>query len=241
PSVEIQHGSQGRLHWAYSSWLRIPTEGYEVLPDVFWAWSEADAAEIDRWAGATSAHRALAAGNPWFVKSLELAGAEQASPAAPAVLVTLQTGLSGEAALEPILRSAAESPASWAWTARLHPTMRADEADAVRALLARRAPQVALHTPESESIFADLARSSVHVTISSSTVLEAAAMGVRSVLLDPAAEGWFPDLAARGMCTSATEAGAMSAAIAAAHETRARPEVAVPPAAGLAHVLGAGG
>lgn len=45
-SIDIQHGVQGPYHLAYCNWSKIPSVGYNLLPDVFWVWSEYEQREI---------------------------------------------------------------------------------------------------------------------------------------------------------------------------------------------------
>jgi hypothetical protein len=49
PSVDIQHGVQGDLHRAYGRWNKLPKAGYELLPTIFWVWSEVEAKAINNW------------------------------------------------------------------------------------------------------------------------------------------------------------------------------------------------
>lgn len=49
PSVDIQHGVQGDFHRAYGQWNRVPPNGYELLPSIFWVWSETEARAIEKW------------------------------------------------------------------------------------------------------------------------------------------------------------------------------------------------
>ena len=45
-SIDIQHGVQGPYHLAYCNWIKMPKIGYNLLPDVFWLWSEIEKNEI---------------------------------------------------------------------------------------------------------------------------------------------------------------------------------------------------
>jgi hypothetical protein len=45
-SIDIQHGVQGPYHLAYCNWIKMPSVGYNLLPDVFWVWSEFEQREI---------------------------------------------------------------------------------------------------------------------------------------------------------------------------------------------------
>ncbi len=52
PVVEIQHGiaAGGETHPAYYNWKAIPTGGYGVMPDYMWVWDEYDYDAMKTWA-----------------------------------------------------------------------------------------------------------------------------------------------------------------------------------------------
>ena len=65
-SVDIQHGMQGEFHAAYASWNRLPTKGYELLPNKFWCWSEFEAITINQWSKNSSGkYESIVGGNLW--------------------------------------------------------------------------------------------------------------------------------------------------------------------------------
>lgn len=45
--ADIQHGVQGKLHPAYSSYYKIPTKGYNTLPTIFFEWSHEECRDIN--------------------------------------------------------------------------------------------------------------------------------------------------------------------------------------------------
>ena len=72
PSIDIQHGVQGSGHRAYSRWTKVPQQGYELLPRIFWCWSDYEANIISEWGKrAGDQHKAIVAGNPWLNKYQE--------------------------------------------------------------------------------------------------------------------------------------------------------------------------
>ncbi len=52
-------------HWSYSSWSKVPNEGYELLPKYFWTWDQGSEQLINQWASKTSYHQAITQGTPW--------------------------------------------------------------------------------------------------------------------------------------------------------------------------------
>lgn len=65
PVVDIQHGWNNGTHRAYHAWNNIPGRGYELLPSIFWVWTEDDKKHIDAWANGTSFHRSIVGGHPF--------------------------------------------------------------------------------------------------------------------------------------------------------------------------------
>lgn len=50
PTVDIQHGcAGGSNHYMYSKWEKIPSSGYKLMPTIFWCWDNSDAKAIEKW------------------------------------------------------------------------------------------------------------------------------------------------------------------------------------------------
>ena len=221
PVVDLQHGVQGEMHPAYACWPVPPATGHALLPDVFWVWSAYEAEVIERWS-AGSRHRALIGGNPWldvWRSGSDWKGVAQARSAAralreragarPVVLVTLQFGLASATQLEPLARLIALAAPKLAFWVRLHPAM-LDEREQVRGAFAG---DFELDVPTDLPLHALLGCVDVHLTHSSSTVIEAAQFGIGSVLTSVWGGEIFAAQVANG--TALIETGE-SAAVAAA-------------------------
>jgi hypothetical protein len=221
PVVDLQHGVQGLLHPCYAAWPH-PGRGqrHPLLPDVFWTWSHEEAQAIERWS-AGSGHGAFVGGNPWldlWRAGSAWPGVAQARQTArelraqaqgrPVVLVTLQYGLAPEEQLLPLaalLRLAGGRLAVWV---RLHPAM-LERRTEVRALLDA-AGGAELDAPSDLPLHAVLPESDVHLTHSSTTVVEAAQAGRHSVLTSPYGQELFASLVdARRACIETGDAQAV--------------------------------
>ncbi len=224
PSIELQHGWQGDLHPAYSRWNALPPGGYELLPSVYWVWSEQEREVIDRWArGSAGGHRAVAGGNLWLASWVD-----GSSPLVPRydervraafadgdvhVLWTLQPGLSDAAQLELLARAEQASPPGWRWWPRAHPTMNARERRSASEVASRLRQGVrALDTATELPLYALLRHVGLHVTHSSAAVIEATAFGVPSVLTGPQAQVYFERAIRSGWARAAGPGDAPSAA-----------------------------
>lgn len=225
PTVDLQHGVQGTLHAAYGRWRRIPQTGYELLPQIFWCWSEAEAEAIREWNTAvTDRHRPLLGGNPWLsewlkegtdlvvphdqkIRSLMLAKAKRH------ILVTLQSGFTHEGVLAELLRAMRESRDDWQWWVRLHPVDVGKRSYVRRLLEESKVPNFTLEPSTDLPLYALLRRMDVHVTHSSSTVLEAEMFSVPSVLVSQYGVERYPDQIRSGWAVSASSSTQILAAV----------------------------
>ncbi len=208
--VDLQHGVQGELHPAYAAWSAPPPGGmHALLPDRFWVWSAWEGNAIARWS-AGSGHAAVIGGNPWMDvwkagstwpgAAAALAAAQalrQRSGGRPVVLVTLQYGLADAEQLLPLaalLREAGQRLEFWV---RLHPAM-LERRESIRGLL-NDAGRCELDTPTDLPLQALLPHADVHLTHSSTTVVEAAQFGLRSTVTTAYGAELFAPLFETGM------------------------------------------
>lgn len=206
PSVDIQHGVQGALHHAYAAWLNLPASGYELLPLCFWCWCADDAEAIARWAHG-SPHTAFAGGN--LLTELCLAG-RLAAPAvsrdqargALRVLVSLQPGHARHALAGQVPACISALGERACWRLRGHPAMR-EEMAGIHTEMSRFPGAWTIEGPE-RPLAQVLLETDVHLTASSSVVIDAARFGIGSVSMDPLAAQLFPELARDGTLRFAT-------------------------------------
>lgn len=62
-TVDLQHGVQSKEHIAYSTFNKIPVNGWKLLPDIFWNWTKNDVDYINSWG--KSKHIGLNGGIIW--------------------------------------------------------------------------------------------------------------------------------------------------------------------------------
>jgi hypothetical protein len=189
PSVDVQHGVQGPTHVAYARWSAVPVGGYSILPDIFWTWSEHDAATIRAWHA-----RALVGGNAFLERwragafagaadvRAQVAAAVRESGGRRNLLWTLSPLLEPPDHRAMILDALASTGESWRWWIRLHPAMRDQRPEIERLLRDRGLDRVELAVANASPLYALLEHMDAHVTHSSASAAEAAAFGVPSVL-----------------------------------------------------------
>ena len=216
PSVDLQHGLQGSYHPGYGDWRRLPVEGFEILPRYFWTWSEREAIGINRWAASHAQwHQGIVGGN-LFIRLWQegharvLDGLNKTSnfasskPGMRTIAVTLQN----ELPVAPHLFEAIQrTHDKYRWLFRFHPlTSAAEKEDVCKALRARGVEQGDIDLPTRMPLFQLLGLSDVNVTHYSSTVWEAAAFGLPSILLTAQGAINFADAVEEGIAFPAMTA-----------------------------------
>lgn len=192
PTVDIQHGVQGALHRSYGQWESV-LESLELLPNVFWCWRQADVESIQKWAQLSNGkHFAIAGGHPFlfldqFVKQRVFCSdyekwVKERSPDALRILFTL-SGLETDDKLREILEflSALDSR-NFFWL-RCHP-INIEQRKKLKVILQEcQFKWVNVEDATTEVLPVILRHSDIHITNESSTVIEAEALGIPSVIL----------------------------------------------------------
>ena len=210
PVVDLQHGVEGEMHPAYAAWPKPKGSCHALLPDRFWVWSHWERDVIERWSAGTG-HSALVGGNPWM--SVWQEGSSWPGVAAMReracslrerggrrlrVLATLQYGLDLSEQIEPLARLLRERDPRLSIWVRLHPAM-LERREEIRGIL-RAAGECELDEPTDLALQSILPLAQVHLTHSSSAVIEAAQSGIRSIVTsDYGAELFEPLLQAGWM------------------------------------------
>ncbi|WML88576.1 hypothetical protein [Thiothrix subterranea] len=196
-SVDIQHGVQGAMHVAYGVWDNIPFDGYSCLPDFFWVWSENENKTLKI---ANPRHQVIVAGNIqqfyWQEKrhplQKKLLSVIEASKKTTIILVSLQPVES--TLVDEIVTTIKNNrfPQCF-WLFRLHPCMNKEwDSHLDRKLSAY--PLSCEYKISSELPLPSVLNIiSGHVTLYSSVTIEAAAIGISTLLYHDNCP-FFPDL-----------------------------------------------
>lgn len=129
--ADLQHGVQGSKHIAYADWKKI-AEGYELLPDIFFVYSQTEADIINKWA-TLDKQQAIVIGDAWLEAwqnnkaqlQLPLAFSncvKKAESVVPAeadveILFSMDYGMPDKN----IIKTINESPKNYFWWIRMHP------------------------------------------------------------------------------------------------------------------------
>lgn len=225
-SVEVQHGVQGDLHGQYAQWTCPPPEGYALLPEAFWSWDQASAETINRWSRRCAPHhRAQVGGIPWFdacagldpvLIAPKLADLLKPDPARKVLLITLQPPhlIYDDGTLLPefVLQTMQRQEPGWIWWLRFHPTMRRNDS-ALASQLRTRGIRAEFEVANEIPLALLLRRADLHLTHSSSTVLEAERFGVPSIVWSSYGAGLFQEAARAGHCYTALSSDDLNATV----------------------------
>lgn len=201
-SVDMQHGTQGDLHFGYL-FNKMPEEGFNILPKYFWLWDESSFKGIEKWVGEN--HLPLLGGNPWieYLDSIEDRGVSRNEK--PMVLFTLQP-------LNPViddyfLKVIALTIKEYDWWLRLHPRMTEAETSQLMDKLAALHLDQSVHLEKSASVSLPFLLKScdLHISKYSGSVGEAALLGKISLIIDEIGVRSFKDLMHSGKAVACIE------------------------------------
>ncbi len=201
-SIDIQHGGPLDYHAAYDRWHKIPKDGYELLPSLFWVWNESEKNIISKWSESVSNfHKPFVGGNLWHnmwrndasdmmkAYSNRIAQLKAKVKKLNLVLFCLQPvyGIS-----DWVLSAMQESQDSCCWFIRFHPTMPNKRKDTETLLYAHNIANFEIDQATDLPLTFLLKYTDVLVTFSSSTVIDAENFNVPSIILHPYGEDFFP-------------------------------------------------
>lgn len=193
PTVDIQHGVQGDLHAAYGSWLNVPKHGYNLLPNYFWCWSQDEIDVINKWNNSIENHEAILGGNmlleKWnskeypFVIEFEKVF-NQLNLIGFNILVTLSPGISTPEVLDSLFKVIADKQYQYNWLIRLHPNMLSEKDKVIADLESYKINKYVLNEVTMLPLYTILNNTHLHITHSSSTVIEASFFGIQSIIVN---------------------------------------------------------
>lgn len=191
-TADMQHGLQYPEHVAYGGWSKVTPSGYELLPDYFLTWSDHEVGVIKEWSKQSGgAHKAIPTGHPWLEAWCAdlIPGIAEFKRQAKALtgqgrfsrtILFTQQPVPGN--LELCLRAFQSSPPDWLWLIRCHPTLSIEARRRVENCLSKY-PNVNIEDATRLPLPALLEIADLHVTQCSSSSIEAASIGIPSIVL----------------------------------------------------------
>jgi len=188
PVFEIQHGNQ--INYPPYSFEKIPVSSYNSLPSHFLAWDNSSYKHLNGWTDQSDKINAIHFGNPWsaylsdmkntifqnsrdlFEKSIELSK--------PIILYTMVPEL--EIVPQKIAHIIKETQHDYQWLARMHPRQGISMEEVISTLKEKGITEVNVDLATNLPLPILLQYADLHITSWSSTVLEASAFCVKSLL-----------------------------------------------------------
>jgi hypothetical protein len=195
-TIDLQHAPLEGAPMAYK-FVTYPTAGYSTISDVFWSWTEADAASVQQ-----GPHRSIVGGPPqWSLFSPEqdaMWDKEFVGDHAREILIALQPIGGHRGDWEALARIIETAPPDWRWWIRRHPASRPDQDVEFGRLLSLGGANIKIAEASRLPLPVLLRRMNVVLSLASGTAVEAAMLGVPVLFLSGEAEGPFGDLIADG-------------------------------------------
>jgi hypothetical protein len=205
-TIEVQHGVQGKYHLAYSNWINIPEEGYELFPDVFWTWTQSEKKNIDSWLLNTTEHKAIVGSNPGlFILdrdgndssigiSNSISAFLQTKPASKNIIFTVQAFFE----LPDFLISIIRNNRSWNWWLRIHPQYSDTKKPLIEKFESLKCTNVIIEEAGLFPLTELLKFMDLHITEFSSSVIEAKSLGVNSVVINDKGKNLYSEYIEEG-------------------------------------------
>jgi hypothetical protein len=177
--IDMQHGTQSEFHSAYSGFAQFPSSGFNTVPSMFWTWDKSSFKNINQWINYERGHSVILGGNPWIEFLLRKRTDFQLTKV---ILYTLQPV--GPILDDYIVESIRATPQEFEWWLRLHPRQ-LDQFERLKSFLEERgiSKRVELAKALEVPLPVILMRAALHVSKYSGSIIEAAQLGVKSIVL----------------------------------------------------------
>lgn len=208
-SVDIQHGLQGNIHWAYGRWNNVPETGYELLPKFFWVWSHLEAEAIRRWnSGVSEWHQPVVGGNLFLdlwrcseneiVKYYDSEIGNVKGNKKHLIHVLYTMGYEEADKLRTILRTMRQTESLCYWWLRVHPGKLKEKNSFKKLVRENRISNGEVDLATDLPLYALLRQMDLHLTFYSSSVFEAEDLGIPSVVVGDYGKELFSDQISTG-------------------------------------------
>jgi hypothetical protein len=195
-TIEMQHGGMGHEHVSYANWSNVPELGFNVLPNTFWVWDDASGKLLNSWIEKKGNHSVIVGGNPWlgYVDACDDTKYEFIE-GKTIILYTMQY----REIEEYILDAIALSPEAYQWWVRLHPR-KTDAKFQIESKLKEMgiANKVEITKATEYPLPIILKKSAVHLSGSSGSIIEAAQLGVPSLILTKLGADYYQSIIQSG-------------------------------------------
>lgn len=187
-TIDFQHGPQTNIHMAYSSWSKLPHQGFNTMPREFWTWDKNSKENIESWASKTQSSRVKVVGQPYI--SFSIANKKLKNQESE-ILYSLQ--------VEPLDQLGTKiinliQNSEYKWNLRLHPRSISNEEELTLFLNKKGLfKNFKIQDPVTNPLPESLVHTILHVTNFSGCLIEAHLMGVPSLIINNVGKEMFAD------------------------------------------------
>lgn len=182
--VDIQHGRAGGTgHDFYTGWTKFPLRNkYEMMPNIFWTWTQEDKDAIDNWhVGNVIAY---CGGKPVNMvldnisNMIDMSFCKTIKKELPIILVSLQWGVVYPEWFADFIRTSRQ----YIWLIRFHPIKEEMQKEFAKKISENE--NVVIENVDAILLEVLLQHIDLHVTSSSSTIVDAAMQGKPSIMIN---------------------------------------------------------
>lgn len=180
--TDIQHGAQGKMHWAYLGFDSYPPSGYNSMPDYFWVWDANSENFLMNEFKRCKSINVIHGGNPWLSFLMEKGEIYKMNRDRKIILITLQP-------IEPIIEdfvldSIKHLDNQYEFWIRFHPRMNDDHKSKIKKLFIKKG-LTNLEFDKSNSLPLQqlIFNCEVHISYYSGSIIEASLMNKPSIVL----------------------------------------------------------
>lgn len=203
--IEIHHGYYGQKYFTHFGWIKEPKEQYECRPNYYWCWTEKSALTLN---GELKHGRAIYGGIPFVLAwnnniknrlgNIDIDLEKRIPLASKVVLVTLSNIVNKDKYPPWLIELVKETNGRYYWIFRKHIADNLSAQDEICREIEQYS-NAEWHDSYQVPLFQVLELSDVHITYDSSTVIEAGAMGIGSIILAEYARYRFEEQISTGM------------------------------------------
>lgn len=200
-TADIQHGVQGELHASYGRWSKVPEYGYNTLPSSFLVWSANEKENLESsFNYLNKNHNAVVVGNLFEEKwhgdeigfyDIKIKELIDSFGLHKTILFTVQYGVTYNHNLFKLIYNTQHQ---LNWFVRFHPIM--NKKQITKFLNTFKKHEITVFETEISSsfpLYALLRHVNIHITHSSSTILEAINFNVPSLIIDEFGLEYYKD------------------------------------------------
>lgn len=203
PVIDIQHGVQGKGHFAYNYWPKELVQSSKLFPTYFWCWDNWSADVIKSWF--PKKNNVMVGNNMWMKERIK---------PKPKVLITFTAQPQEDAIPAILIQAIRKYKGKLKWCIRLHPHQ-LNELEKYKELLKKN--QILDLIEFEKSTYMPLSEllnmSYIHITDYSSVILEAMWFGIPSVVISELGKRHYKEQVPENMLISAYSSDSIIEAI----------------------------